>query len=331
VRTISRTVALEHFSYDVPTLAAAVALFGSRFQELGTSKSEVAPIALPELETFAGPLVWGMFDGPMVRGVWVDNVQTWIDTIPFSTDDGATNFSDVPDLQSSTWEFKQMAAILNVDGAAGPLESSRFDTTDALLRAEVEMLYGAMLTQLFAFTPKANGFTTLRQYAQAESKELDAGGECVSFRCISNLIGQLNKYVGRPEQYSVVLSPSAYAQFVQMMSSAGMNTMRQDEVTGYEHWFFDGIRVLSSTYLQEDSQSWGLIYRTHAAALPAGLQASIPPSQRQGVTLLTSKRGAVITRHEDDTSSDRVQNNVQVTAGAYCLKDMVATIVNWTL
>ena len=311
--SISKADAQALFAYEEPTLASAVALFGNNFKNLSSARTETAPLAMPELEVFAGPLVWGVYESSEVRVVWVDNVTTWTDAIPFTT---SPLFDDVPTLDSSTQELKQLAAVLNIDGAAGPLESTRFNTLDALLRAQVEMLYAAILKQVFAYTSKAAGFTPLRQLAISDGRRIDADGERLSFSLLMCALRELNKWEGVSQQYSFVFSPHAYGQFVELMTSSGNNTIRFDEVTGREHWHFDGVRVFQSEYLEETgtNKAWGLLYKSPGAVLPEAMQKLLQPSAAQGVTIATTRRGVAVRRGENDTASDRTQTNTEIAA-----------------
>ena len=303
-----RNTALSLFAYSIPGYRPT-AIYDQEWNERPVPPS--VPLVLAGRELFAAPLPWARFRSPDVNVVEVDNVDTWTSAAVWSAGDGSAINTDPPTWTNSVHQFVQIASQLLVD-RVNVVEGSDYDIFDAALRALAEMMYVKVLKTLLGTAVLPNAPVTFRAVANAQGKLCNAATQPLSMDLMMQLGQSLNKNEGRPEQFSFVLSKSAYAQFIQGMTSSGAVQLLHDEVTGRRQWFFDDIRVVQSAYVEDGN---ALLYKADMSALPGEMQEGLPPSVGRGVLIGTAHPGVVISNRRDMEADDQSQATAQFTAG----------------
>ncbi len=327
--TVNRDVALELFSLKPKTLASARSIAGPDFRVLEGAQSEVAPLEI-DLETL--PVAHAQFDAPKTDTVWISNVESTIAAWPFSDSSGSVNYELSLDVTSQEADAKNIAGIVTIDGAASALESSRFEIADTFLEAAVTLLYGAVFDAVFTLGGKVNAPTSIPTLIANDSQAIDANGERVSVPLLNCVVEKLRPSIGHPLMYTMAMSKTAYAQFVELMMTSGNARKQYDEVTRRDQWFFDGVRVLPSyQYLKEAPGVVAphvIAYRSPAALIPRAQAASVPPAQKGGMVVTTQNLGATVRQGQVSGAPDQLQLHLSTDAGVMWRSGYGASITN---
>lgn len=303
----TKDTAIELFSYPVPGYRVKAAWVSDELVPVPESTG----LVLPGRELFQAPLPWAQFEGPKIQIPIVTNVQAWSTSAQWSAQDGSVINTTPPQWGVEETVLAQLAAQLSVDTAVDVAESD-YNISDAALRALGEMMLTAVYRQLCSKTPDPNGPASFYNIAQGESKVVNAAGAPISFHLLMCLRQQVDLNEGCPEQFSIVLSRSVYADFVELMMSVGL-APQEDALLRQPAWFVDRVRVLESGYLASGE---GLIFKADLMALPEAYRERVSPSVGRGVVLgSTHAQGVVVSNRKANATTDQSQTTLQVTVG----------------
>lgn len=321
--TPTRSEAETLLSYVTPGYRANAIWSGGEVVE----PIEETGLVIPDLEGF-DLIPWAQFTTPQLKVARLTNLSAWISTAQWSADDGSIINTDPPTWSVETTTFKQLAAKIVIDNAVDVGESD-YNIVDVVLRGLAEMLVAAAYTQIFSKTPDANGPESLYDLASNASKLIDppeGANAHLTFKGLTCLRQSLNVQRGLVEQYSLVLAPDVYGQFVQLMASTGSWTLEPDPVTGKKQWFFDRVRVIESGYVATGN---ALIIKSDMAALPADLRQKVSPTVGRGLLLGSPHApGGVVSNLQALDGTDQMEAAMTVTLGLVHSTEDVAWMEN---
>jgi len=320
VATPTKSEALSLFSYAVPGYQIVQAWVDDRL----VTTPENAGLVLPGRSLLLAPLPWAQFENSLVEIPVVSNVTSWAAGAAWSDGSGGVINTTAPVWAVKQTELSQLAAQLTIDTAVDVSEAV-YNVYDAALRALAETMMVAAYTQIFSKTPDPNGPESFFNLATTDGKVLNAQSEPLSFRLLMCLRQMLSLNEGLPEQYSILMGPSLYGEFVELMTGVGLEP-KDDPIMGRKAWFFDRVRVVESEYVPAAD---GMIFKADLTVLGEAQREKVPSSVGRGVVLgSTHAPGVVVSNSKEIEGTDQSLTTLQLNVGLVHCGGCVAWMEN---
>jgi hypothetical protein len=266
-------------------------------------------------------------DTPCVKVAKIVNAQIWRGTATFSLDDGSSIITEPASWGSSqSFEMRQIAAQITVDGAAARLASSDYDVLAEQASVVAEMLAQVALgRQAWTKSPDPNGYTNFFDLATGMSRVADppAGVDSpIDYSVVRALINMLGRNVTRRSANVLVMALEQYDDFRDLLYSTG-NAQLLPCADGDMRLHYDGMPICPEENLA--SGNIALVQVMQPRSLAQGYSARAGA----GAAFMTNRApGPVVEYYERHDKSDQLQFVVNWNVGLLAPGSPVAWIEN---